>query len=65
MDYQLPIALAIVAYSLWIVARPWLTGKNRHGSCGSCRRCPNSTKTTMPSAELTQIQIPDRVSQAR
>jgi hypothetical protein len=47
------------------VARPWLTGKNRHGSCGSCRRCTNSTETTMPSAELTQIQIPDRVSQAR
>jgi hypothetical protein len=65
MDYQLPVALAIVAFSLWIVARPWFTGKNRDGSCGSCRQCPNSTATTKPSDELTQIQLPDRVSQAQ
>jgi hypothetical protein len=65
MDYQLPIALAIVAFSLWIVARPWLSGKNRHGSCGACRQCPNTTAPTNPSTELTQIQIPDRASRAR
>ncbi|MFN9591767.1 MAG: hypothetical protein ACK56G_03545 [Pirellulaceae bacterium] len=65
MDYQLPIALSIVALSLWIVARPWITGKKRQGSCGGCRQCPNSMEPTKPSAELTQIQIPDRVSQAK
>jgi len=62
MDYQLPIALAIVAFSLWIMARPWLSGKNRRGSCGTCRHCPSATATTNHSAELAQIQIPDRDS---
>jgi hypothetical protein len=65
MDYQLPIALAIVALSLWIVAGQWITGKNRQGSCGACKQCPNSNSPTKLPADLTQIQIPDRVSNSR